>query len=80
MRGLDELEFAPGATFLAGENGAGKSALLEAMAIRMGATPERGSIHFRFSTFESHSPLSKHLPRRPPLPSTGRLLGLPFRP
>ena len=44
-------------TFLVGENGVGKSTLMEALAIAMGFNPEGGTINFRFSTADSHSEL-----------------------
>ena len=48
-------------TILVGENGVGKSTLVEAIAIRMGFNPEGGSVNFNFSTRESHSPLHEYL-------------------
>jgi predicted ATPase len=42
-------------TFLIGENGTGKSTLLEAIAVKRGFNPEGGSRGVRFSTYESHS-------------------------
>ncbi len=61
VRHLDTLELCPQVTFVIGENGTGKSTLLEAIAIAFGLNPEGGSNAFRFATRESHSPLSKHL-------------------
>ncbi|MDR0916533.1 MAG: AAA family ATPase [Oscillospiraceae bacterium] len=48
-------------TFFVGDNGSGKSTLLEAVAVFMGFNPEGGTRNFRFSTYDSHSPLAKHL-------------------
>lgn len=48
-------------TCFAGENGTGKSTLLEAIAIAYGFNPEGGSRNFSFSTNASHSELSEHL-------------------
>lgn len=48
-------------TFLVGENGTGKSTLLEAIAVCCGFNPEGGTINFNFSTRESHSGLYNHL-------------------
>ena len=48
-------------TFLVGENGVGKSTLMEALAIAMGFNPEGGTINFRFSTADSHSELYRYL-------------------
>ena len=48
-------------TFLVGENGTGKSTLLEAIAAAYGFNPEGGTKNFRFSTAQSHSELWKCL-------------------
>ena len=48
-------------TILVGENGVGKSTLIEAMAIRMGFNPEGGTINFNFATRDSHSELCDYL-------------------
>lgn len=48
-------------TFFVGENGTGKSTLLEAIAVAFGFNPEGGSRNFNFSTNDTHSELSKHL-------------------
>lgn len=48
-------------TFLAGENGIGKSTLLEAIAVCWGFNPEGGTKNMRFSTKESHSSLCDHI-------------------
>ena len=58
---LGRLEFHPRCTFLVGENGSGKSTILEALAISMGLQPEGGSRSFRFSTHDSHSNLHRYL-------------------
>lgn len=57
IRELDELEFHPQVTFIVGENGTGKSTLLEAIAIAWGFNPEGGTRNFNFSTRKSHSQL-----------------------
>jgi len=44
-------------TFLVGENGTGKSTLLEALALGVGLNPEGGSRNFNFATRASHSEL-----------------------
>jgi predicted ATPase len=61
LKTLDELSFHPNVTFLIGENGMGKSTLLEAIAVSLGFNPEGGSFNFNFSTFDSHSMLSDYL-------------------
>lgn len=48
-------------TFFVGDNGIGKSTLIEALAIGMGFNAEGGSRNFTFSTHDSHSPLYKYL-------------------
>ena len=48
-------------TILVGENGVGKSTLLEAIAMAAGFNPEGGSINFQFSTADTHSPLYRCL-------------------
>jgi len=57
VRGLPELAFHPKVTFLVGENGTGKSTLMEAIAGLVGLNPEGGSRNFQFSTRASHSDL-----------------------
>lgn len=61
IRGLDKVDFRKRVTFLAGENGTGKSTLLEAIAVAYGFNPEGGSKNFNFSTRDSHSVLGEHL-------------------
>ena len=60
-RHLDRLELHPAVTFLIGENGTGKSTLIEAIAVACGFNPEGGSRNFRFGTRASHSELHEHL-------------------
>ena len=48
-------------TFLVGDNGTGKSTLVEAIAVAAGFNPEGGSSNFRFSTRASESNLGEHL-------------------
>jgi predicted ATPase len=61
IKTLDELSFHPNVTYFVGENGMSKSTLLEAIAIATGFNPERGSFHFNFTTYNSHSPLEKYI-------------------
>lgn len=58
---FENIEFHPKVTYLVGENGTGKSTLLEAIAIALGFNPEGGTINFSFSTYESHSDLHKYI-------------------
>lgn len=55
------LSFERPLTIFIGENGSGKSTVLEAIAIAMGFNPEGGTRNFLFSTNDSHSPLHEHL-------------------
>lgn len=55
------LELAPGVTFLVGENGSGKSTILEATAIAYGFSPEGGSRSSQHTTRPSESSLSEWL-------------------
>ena len=48
-------------TFFVGENGTGKSTLLEAIAVAYGFNAEGGTRNFCFSTHDSHSELYSHL-------------------
>ena len=48
-------------TFLVGENGMGKSTLIEAIAVAFGLNPEGGSRNFRFTTTSSHSELHGYI-------------------
>ena len=52
-----ELVFDEPVTFFVGENGTGKSTLLEAIAIAVGFNPEGGSKDFQFETHKTHSEL-----------------------
>lgn len=58
---LERLELDKRITFFVGENGTGKSTLLEAIALKFGFNPEGGSLNFSFSTADSHSELHKHI-------------------
>lgn len=58
---LDALDFHPGVTVLIGENGSGKSTILEALAISLGFNAEGGSRHMAFNTRASHSVLHEHI-------------------
>lgn len=57
----EPLRFTAPVTFLAGENGMGKSTLIEAIAVAFGLNPEGGSRNFNFATNESHSSLHSFL-------------------
>uniref|UniRef100_UPI003F498ABA AAA family ATPase n=1 Tax=Amycolatopsis sp. CA-151526 TaxID=3239921 RepID=UPI003F498ABA len=55
------LELPGGVTFLVGENGTGKSTLIEALAVAAGFNPEGGSQNFRFATRATESSLGDQL-------------------
>lgn len=57
INGLTKLEFTNPITFFVGENGSGKSTMLEALAIASGFNPEGGTKNYSFSTYDSHSEL-----------------------
>lgn len=56
-----ELCFSSSVTFFVGENGTGKSTLLEAIAVAYGFNAEGGSKNFTFSTNSTHSELYEHI-------------------
>lgn len=58
---LRTLKLHPSVTFIVGENGTGKSTLLEAIAVAWGFNPEGGSQNFNFASRASHSDLHKFL-------------------
>ena len=64
------LRLHPGVTFLAGENGSGKSTIVEAIALAAGFNPQGGPRNLRFASHETESALHEHLVltwnKRPP--------------
>jgi predicted ATPase len=61
VKHLGNLQFDPDVTFLIGENGTGKSTLLEAMSVALGFNAEGGGKNFNFSNRDSHSSLHSYL-------------------
>ncbi len=61
VQALDGLAFDPKVTFLVGENGSGKSTILEALALALGFNAEGGSRNFNFATRRSESELHRAL-------------------
>lgn len=61
MKHFSELMFHPNVTYIIGENGMGKSTLLEGIAIALGFNPEGGTMNFNFSSYDSHSDLHEYL-------------------
>jgi predicted ATPase len=58
IKNFSTLNFNKNITFFVGENGTGKSTLLEAIAVAYGFNPEGGTLNYRFSTYEDVSELS----------------------
>lgn len=58
---MKELAFPNPVTFLVGENGTGKSTILEAIAVAYGFNAEGGTRNFNFATSATHSDLYRHL-------------------
>ncbi|QXE02435.1 AAA family ATPase [Terribacillus sp. DMT04] len=61
IQNLGKLSFHPNVTYIIGENGMGKSTLLEALAVALGFNPEGGSKNFSFSSYASHSDLHEFM-------------------
>ncbi|MEC0167235.1 AAA family ATPase [Paenibacillus graminis] len=61
IRHIHQIDFKSKVTFFVGENGTGKSTLLEAIAANFGFNPEGGSRNFNFSTQASHSELYEYM-------------------
>jgi len=75
IRAWDRLALEP-VTYLVGENGSGKSTILEAIAVAAGFNPEGGSRNFNFATRPTESELhrSVRLTRGVRRPATGFFL------
>lgn len=54
IKNLKEIEFPTQVTFFVGENGTGKSTILESIAEKVGLGPEGGSKNFQFKTAAEH--------------------------
>ena len=61
LRRMGGLRFHKNVTFLVGENGVGKSTLIEGIAVAMGFNPEGGTVNFNFATNDSHSDLHRYM-------------------
>ena len=61
LAAMGELTFDKPITFLVGENGIGKSTLIEAIAVNFGFNPEGGSKNYNFCTKNTHSKLSDYI-------------------
>ena len=71
IKNLHTLDLHPNVTFFVGENGTGKSTLLEAIAVAEGFNAEGGSRHAMFQTRDTHD---SDLPRKLQLTRPGRKL------
>lgn len=61
IRHLEKLNFDPRVTYIVGENGMGKSTLMESIAVAWGFNPEGGTRNFTFSTRPTHSNLHEYI-------------------
>ena len=57
LRDVEKIEFQSPVSLFVGENGTGKSTLLEAIDVAHGFNPEGGTKNYVFSTYDSHSEL-----------------------
>lgn len=61
LRNFERLELENSVTMFYGENGVGKSTLIEAIAIALGLNPEGGTNNMRFSSYDDYSELYKYI-------------------
>lgn len=61
LAAIGGLELDAGVTFLIGDNGTGKSTVIEALAVACGFNAEGGSRSFRFATRATESCLGEHM-------------------
>ncbi|QXE18160.1 AAA family ATPase [Clostridium sp. 001] len=61
IKSLSSLKFHPKVTFIVGENGTGKSTILEAIAVLFGFNAEGGTKNFNFATCDTHSELYNYI-------------------
>lgn len=70
IKNFKKIEFKQPITIFVGENGLGKSTLIEAIATKWGFNAEGGSINFNFKTRQTESDLNKYI----------KLIKGPYRP
>lgn len=61
IKNFKKIEFKKPITIFVGENGLGKSTLIEAIATKWGFNAEGGSRHFNFKTRQTESDLNKYI-------------------
>ncbi len=61
IKNLKEIKFKSKVTFLVGENGIGKSTIIEAIAVALGLPAEGGTQNFRYKTKNTTSNLSEYI-------------------
>lgn len=76
VRELGSIDFHPNVTFFVGENGSGKSTVMEGLAVALGFGAEGGTKNVQFKTADSTSPLHEvlRLARGVPKPRDGYFL------
>lgn len=61
IKNLSEIQFEKPVTFIIGENGSGKSTIIEALAISLGLSAEGGTRNMLYETYNSTSSLDRYL-------------------
>lgn len=61
IKNFKKIEFKKPVTIFVGENGLGKSTLIEGVATKLGFNEEGGSRHFNFKTRQTESDLNKYI-------------------